>query len=52
MANISIRPSVDPKSDDTASVDCRLDDTPSVHRRSDDTTFGAGTFSWQDPVQS
>ena len=25
---------------------------PSVNRRSDDTTFGAGTFSWQDPVHS
>ena len=23
---------------------------PSVDRRSDDTTFGARTFSWQDPV--
>ena len=22
------------------------------HRRLDDTTFGAGTFSWQDPVHS
>ena len=25
---------------------------PSVDRRSDDTAFGAGTFSWQDPVHS
>ena len=25
---------------------------PSVNRRSDDTLFGAGTFSWQDPVYS
>ena len=25
---------------------------PSVDRRMDDTTFGAGTFSWQDPVHS
>ena len=25
---------------------------PSVDRRSDDTTFGVGTFSWQDPVYS
>ena len=25
---------------------------PSVHHRSDDTAFGAGTFSWQDPVHS
>ena len=25
---------------------------PSVDRRSDDTTFGAGTFSWQDPIHS
>ena len=25
---------------------------PSVDRRSDDTTFGAGTFSWKDPVHS
>ena len=25
---------------------------PSVDRRSNDTTFGAGTFSWQDPVHS
>ena len=25
---------------------------PSVDRRSDDTAFGAGTFSWQDPVLS
>ena len=25
---------------------------PSVNRRSDDTAFGAGTFSWQDPVYS
>ena len=25
---------------------------PSVDRRSDDTAFGAGTFSWQDPVYS
>ena len=25
---------------------------PSVNRRSDDTAFGAGTFSWQDPVHS
>ena len=25
---------------------------PSVYRRSDDTAFGAGTFSWQDPVHS
>jgi hypothetical protein len=24
----------------------------SVDRRSDDTTFGAGTFSWQDPIHS
>ena len=23
---------------------------PSVDQRLDDTTFGAGTFSWQDPV--
>ena len=25
---------------------------PSVDRRSDDNAFGAGTFSWQDPVHS
>ena len=25
---------------------------PSVDRRLDDTTFGAGTFSWQDQVHS
>jgi hypothetical protein len=25
---------------------------PSVDPRSDDTAFGAGTFSWQDPVHS
>ena len=25
---------------------------PSVDQRSDDTAFGAGTFSWQDPVHS
>ena len=25
---------------------------PSGDRRSDDTAFGAGTFSWQDPVHS
>ena len=25
---------------------------PSVDRRSDDTPFGAGAFSWQDPVHS
>ena len=25
---------------------------PSVNRRSDDTAFGAGTFSWQEPVHS
>ena len=25
---------------------------PSVDHRSDDTAFGAGTFSWQDPVHS
>ena len=25
---------------------------PSVDRRLDDTAFGAGTFSWQDPVHS
>ena len=25
---------------------------PSVDCRSDDTTFGVGTFSWQDPVHS
>ena len=25
---------------------------PSVDRRSDDTAFGAGTFSWQDPLHS
>ena len=25
---------------------------PSVDCRSDDTAFGAGTFSWQDPVHS
>ena len=25
---------------------------PSVDRRPDDTAFGAGTFSWQDPVHS
>ena len=25
---------------------------PSVDRRLDDTTFGVGTFSWQDPVHS
>ena len=25
---------------------------PSVDPRSDDTTFGAGTFTWQDPVHS
>ena len=25
---------------------------PSVDRRSDNTAFGAGTFSWQDPVHS
>ena len=26
--------------------------TPSVDRRLDDTPFGAGTFSWQEPVNS
>ena len=25
---------------------------PSVDRRSDETAFGAGTFSWQNPVHS
>ena len=25
---------------------------PSVDRRLDDTAYGAGTFSWQDPVHS
>ena len=25
---------------------------PSVDRRLDDTVFGAGTFSWEDPVHS
>ena len=25
---------------------------PSIDHRSDDTAFGAGTFSWQDPVHS
>ena len=25
---------------------------PSVDPRSDDTAYGAGTFSWQDPVHS
>ena len=25
---------------------------PSVDHRSNDTAFGAGTFSWQDPVHS
>ena len=25
---------------------------PSVDHRLDDTTFGAGTFSWEDPVHS